>query len=103
MPENNASFNEFYQLLCQIRNDQKRTSEELARLRMEMKLDPARISYTLQEAAEATGLSYSTLYQWGRSGKMKVSQPNGKKGSTVVEREEMIRIIREGYLKLIEV
>lgn len=102
MTENGPSFNEFYQLLCQIRNDQRKHSEELARLRLEMKLDPARISFTLQEAAAATGVSYTTLYNWGRTGKMKVSQPNGRKGATIVERDEMLRIIREGYLTLTE-
>jgi hypothetical protein len=98
--KNGTSFGDFFEILCQIRNDQLRTKEEIARLRMEMKLDPTRISFTLKEASAATGFSYSTLYQWGQSGKMKVSQPGGAKGATVVERDELLRMIREGYLTL---
>lgn len=103
MAENGVSFTEFYQLLCQIRNDQRRTKEELERLRLEMKLDPARISFTLQEAAQATGISYHTLYEWGKKGRMQVSQPGGKKGVLVVKRTELLRIIDEAQLKLTEV
>jgi excisionase family DNA binding protein len=92
------SFSEFYELLCQMRNDLRRQSQEIQRLRMEMKLEADKISYTLKEAEQATGFSYSTLYSWIDNGKMKASQPGGKKGIKVVTREELLRVISEAEL-----
>lgn len=52
-----------------------------------------RLSFTLNEAAQLTGFSYHTLYHWGRTGRLRVSQPAGEKGATIVSRETLIQLI----------
>ncbi len=54
-----------------------------------------RVSFTLQEAAKATGLSYHTIYNKAMSGQLVVSQPGGGKGKMLVLKEDLLTFLRQ--------
>jgi excisionase family DNA binding protein len=93
-----ASFEEFHELLCVIRNEQKRITEAVNKLNIEMKIKN-KICFSLQEAAAETGFKYHTLYHMVETGKLKASQPGGTKGKVMVTREELVRLLEESAKK----
>jgi hypothetical protein len=78
-----------------MQNQIVKLTEEVSRMKDELKVDPKRISFTLEEAATSTGLSYHTLYNMSIDGRLETSQPGGEKGKKLVEREELLRVLRE--------
>jgi excisionase family DNA binding protein len=83
-----------------MRREQRELADQLADLKAQIKLDATRISFTLEEAAQATGLSYHTLYNMACDGRMETLQPGGEKGKRLVERDELLRALRENRTKL---
>ena len=87
-------FEEILAKLDLVLNQNRAMKEEIAMLKAEIKLPAERLTFTLEEAAAATGLSYSTLYNWSQIGTLETSQPGGPKGKRLVERDELLRVIR---------
>jgi excisionase family DNA binding protein len=75
-------------------NQLARLTEEVTQMKEEQRLPANRITFTLEEAAEALGVSYHTIDNMVKDGRLECCQPGGKKGKRLVERHELIRAIR---------
>lgn len=62
-----------------------------------------RISYSLQDAASATGLSYDTIYSYFKTGKLPGTQVAGKGGAVLIMRSDLEKFLLSNTKKTDEV
>lgn len=54
-----------------------------------------RLAYTIEEAAEALGLSHWTIRKYIHNGKIEVLRSNGQTGKILIAPSELGRLMRE--------
>lgn len=85
-------FDEFYKKLIEGLRSEIAASEERLRLLIQINRDADRISYSIHEAAQITGIGYDTLYARCKAGKLQYSQ-DGPGAAIIITRQTLIEYV----------
>lgn len=88
------SFEEFDRKINLVLDQQRQIMAELAQIKAEKKFGAGRLTYTLKEAEEITGLKYNTLHARCKSGQLPCIQDQAK-GSIRITKETLELLINE--------